>query len=343
MQQTEEINRCIVLASRPQGRVESSNFRLEQRPIPALAEGQVLLRTLMLSLDPYMRSRMSDAPSYAQSVAVDGVMCGATVSRVAASSNPRFKQGDLVLAQSGWQDYELSDGRGLLALDATAASPSHSLGVLGMPGFTAFVGLLDIGNPQPGETVVVAAATGAVGSVVGQIARIKGCRIVGIAGGDEKCAFAIDQLGFDACITHHAPDFAQQLAAACPKGIDVYFENVGGAVFDAVLPLLNVFARIPLCGLISRYNVAPAPATDDTLMAAQTQLLIKRVRMQGFIISDHYATRYAEFRTTMSGWLRDGLMRYREDVLEGLENAPQAFMGLLQGYNFGKLLIKIAE
>ena len=301
------------------------------------------MRTLVLSLDPYMRGRMNDGPSYAQPVAVDAVMCGGTVSRVTQSRHPRFKTGDIVLAQGGWQDYSLSDGRDLVTLDASSQPLTYSLGVLGMPGFTAYVGLLDIGEPKPGETVVVAAATGAVGSVVGQIAKIHGCRVVGVAGGDEKCAYAVETLGFDACISHHAVDFAQQLAQACPKGIDVYFENVGGAVFDAVLPLLNVAARIPLCGLIARYNNAPPPPDQDTLMTAQVQLLVKRARMQGFIISDHYATRYAEFRKTMTAWLNEGRIRYREDVLDGLENAPQAFMGLLQGYNFGKLLIKVAE
>ena len=234
------INRRIVLSSRPVGAPSSDNFRLERVDVPAPGAGELLLRTLHLSIDPYMRGRMSDAPSYTPSVAIDAVMVGATVSRVEISRHPDYAVGDLVLAMGGWQDYALSDGAGLRMLDAAMTQPSRALGVLGMPGFTAFVGLLDIGQPVAGETVVVAAASGAVGSVVGQIARLQGCRAVGIAGGAEKCRYVVEELGFDACLDHRRTDLAQRLAAACPKGIDVYFENVGGAVFDAVLPLLNL-------------------------------------------------------------------------------------------------------
>ena len=259
------INHRIVLNSRPVGAPTLDNFRLEEAPIAAPATGEVLLRTLFLSLDPYMRGRMSDGPSYAAPVALGEVMVGSTISRVEASQHPDFKAGDLVLGQSGWQSLALSNGKALSKLDTAMTQPSLALGVLGMPGFTAYMGLLDIGQPQAGETVVVAAASGAVGSVVGQIAKLKGCRVVGIAGGAEKCRYVVSELGFDACIDHRSPDLKQQLAAACPKGIDVYFENVGGAVFDAVLPLLNTRARIPVCGLIANYNDTALPPGPDRL------------------------------------------------------------------------------
>jgi NADPH-dependent curcumin reductase CurA len=227
-------------------------------------------------------------------------------------------------------------------LDPGMPRPSYSLGVLGMPGFTAYMGLLDIGAPKPGETVVVAAATGAVGAVVGQIAKIKGCRVVGIAGGAEKCAFAVKEFGFDACLDHKDASLPQRLAETCPKGIDVYFENVGGAVFDAVLPLLNTFARVPICGLIAQYNATSPPAGPDRMPQLVRSLLTKRIRMQGFIVSD-YNARIGEFRRDMPQWVAAGLVKTREDVVEGLENAPEAFLGLLQGKNFGKLVVKVAE
>src|SRR5690242_2146065 len=253
------LNRQVTLASRPVGAPTAADFALVEHPVPAPGEGELLLRNLYLSLDPYMRGRMSDAESYAAPMAVGDVMVGGTVARVQASRHPDWQPGDLVLAYGGWQDYALSDGRGLGRLDPGMAHPSLALGVLGMPGFTAYMGLLDIGQPRPGETVVVAAASGAVGSVVGQIARLKGCRVVGVAGGNEKCRYVVDELGFDACADHRAKDFPQQLEAACRQGIDVYFENVGGAVFDAVLPLLNARARVPLCGLIAQYNDTELP------------------------------------------------------------------------------------
>ena len=337
------INRRIVLDSRPAGAPTPDNFRLEECAVAPPAAGQLLLRTLYLSLDPYMRGRMSDGPSYAAPVALGEVMIGGTVSRVEASQHPDFKAGDLVLGQTGWQSLALSDGKDLNKLDATLTPPSLALGVLGMPGFTAYMGLLDIGQPQAGETVVVAAASGAVGSVVGQIARLKGCRVVGIAGGDDKCRYVVDELGFDACIDHRHPDFKQLLAAACPQGIDVYFENVGGAVFDAVLPLLNVSARVPVCGLIAHYNDSALPSGPDRLGLLTRTLLIKRIKMQGFIIFDDYAQRYGEFFTQMSQWLKDGRIKFREDVVDGLENAPQAFIGLLEGKNFGKLVIRVTK
>jgi len=341
MPQSATTNRRIVLASRPAAAPTAENFRLEEVAVPVPSAGQFLLRADYLSLDPYMRGRMSDAPSYAAPVEIDGVMTGGTVSRVVSSQHPQYQTGDLVMAYTGWQDYALSDGSGVTKLAPDMAHPSYALGLFGMPGFTAYAGLLDIGQPQPGETVVVAAATGAVGAVVGQIAKIKGCRVVGIAGGAEKCRYAVEELGFDACIDHRATDFPQQLAQACVKGIDVYFENVGGTVFEAVFPLLNVHARVPLCGLIAQYNgVAPNAAL---LSALPRTLLTKRMHMQGFIIFDYYqrAGYYAEFFRDMSNWFATGKIKYREDVVAGLENAPQAFMGLLQGKNFGKLVIKL--
>jgi NADPH-dependent curcumin reductase CurA len=337
------LNRRIVLAARPQGLPTPADFRLESAPVPVPGEGQVLLRTLWLSLDPYMRNLMDAAgTAYAPAVPLGQPMVGGTVNRVVASRHPGFGVGDLVLGSAGWQDYALSDGTGLQPLD-DMPQPSLALGGLGMPAFTAYVGLLDIGQPQPGETVVVGAATGAVGSVVGQIARLRGARVVGIAGGAEKCRHAMEELGFGACLDHRAPDLAGRLAAACPDGIDVYFENVGGAMFDAVLPRLNDNARVPVCGVIAHYNETGSPAGPDRLPAVMTTLLQRRIRMQGFIILDHYATRFEAFRRDMAGWLADGSIRLREDRVEGLERAPEAFIGLLQGRNFGKLVVRVAE
>jgi NADPH-dependent curcumin reductase CurA len=343
MSQTTTANRQIQLASRPHGAPTPANFHLASGPVPLAGPGQVLLRTVYLSLDPYMRGRMSDAPSYAAPVAVGATMVGATVCRVQTSQHPGFAVGDWVLAYTGWQDYAVSDGTGLTKLDPALAPPSYALGILGMPGFTAYMGLLDIGQPQAGETVVVAAATGPVGATVGQIAKLKGCRVVGIAGGAEKCRWAVQELGFDACIDHHSPDLAAQLAAACPRGIDVYFENVGGKVFDAVLPLLNTKARVPVCGLIAQYNATALPEGPDRSAHLMRALLTKRIRMQGFIIFDDYAHRYPEFTKDMGPWLAAGKIKFKEHVVDGLENAADAFMGLLEGKNFGKLVVRVAH
>ncbi|ANS43561.1 NADP-dependent oxidoreductase [Serratia inhibens] len=343
MSQSEQQNRRILLASRPHGEPTADNFRLETTDIPQPATGQVLLRTVYLSLDPYMRGRMSDAPSYAPPVEIGQVMVGGTVSRVVTSQHPDFKPGDWVLGYDGWQDYALSDGNGLHNLGAQQTQPSRLLGVLGMPGFTAYMGLLDIGRPQPGETLVVAAASGAVGSVVGQVARLKGCRVVGVAGGAEKCRYVVEELGFDACVDHRAADFAEQLAAACPQGIDIYYENVGGAVFDAVMPLLNARARIPVCGIIAHYNATGLPDGPDRLPMLQGLILRKRIRMQGFIIFDDYGSEYGDFLQQMGEWVGQGKIKFREDMVDGLENAPQALIGLLQGKNFGKLVIRVAD
>lgn len=337
------INRRYVLAQRPQGMPSDQDFRLEKVAQPEPEQGQVLLRTLYLSLDPYVRGRLDDAPSYSPPLAIGDVICGGTVCRVEQSQHPDYQVGDLVLAYTGWQDYALSDGEGLQKLDANMAHPSYALGLLGMPGFTGYMGLTDIGNPQAGETVVVAAATGAVGSVVGQVAKLRGCRAVGIAGGIEKCRYAVEKLGFDVCIDHRAPDFAHQLKQACDKGIDVYYENVGGAVFDAVLPLLNTKARIPVCGMISQYNGHHSDHPQDRLPLFMSTILKKRMRVEGFIISQDYGDRYPEFYAQMSTWLAQGKIVFKEDIVDGLENSITAFQGLLSGKNFGKLIIKVAE
>lgn len=343
MTQTDTSNRRIVLARRPRGLPKPEDFRLEETAIPQPAEGQVLLRTLHLSLDPYMRNLMDEvAPVYASRVEIGASMVGGTVNRVVASRHPGFREGALVLGSAGWQDYALSDGSDLVSVDGIEP-PSLALGGLGMPGFTAHVGLLDIGQPQPGETVVVAAASGAVGAVVGQIARLRGARVVGIAGGADKCRYVVDELGFDDCLDRRAPDLPARLAAACPEGIDVYFENVGGEVFDAVLPLLNIGARVPVCGIIAHYNADRPPPGPDRLPLLQATLLQKRIRMQGFIILDHYGARFDAFRREMGAWLRDGRITLREDRVDGLENAPAAFIGMLEGRNFGKLVVRVGE
>jgi NADPH-dependent curcumin reductase len=337
-----ETARRIVLASRPVGEPKPSDFRLEEFPVPQPGPGQLLLKTKWLSLDPYMRGRMSDAPSYAKPVGIDEVIEAGTVSEVTASNNPSYQNGDIVLSRAGWQSHMLSDGSGLRKLDPAAAPISTALGVLGMPGMTAYAGLLEIGQPKAGETVVVSAASGAVGSVVGQIARIKGARAIGIAGGAEKCRYVKDELGFDDCLDHRDPALPELLKAACPKGIDVYFENVSGAVWDAVFPLLNPFARIPVCGLIAQYSATEVPAMKYQTSQVFRAILTKRLTIRGFIVTD-FAARHGDFQRDVAQWIREGRIKYREDIAEGLENAPTAFMGLLKGRNFGKQLVRIAE
>src|SRR4051794_7298755 len=329
----------VVLVSRPVGEPKASDFRIEDYAVPTPGEGQVLLRTIWLSLDPYMRGRMSDGPSYAAPVPIGGGMGGGPGSEGIASDNPAVSRGDVVLSGAGWQTHAISDGKGLAKIDPKLAPISTAVGVLGMPGMTAYTGLLDIGKPQPGETVVVAAASGAVGSAVGQIAKIKGARAVGIAGGKDKCTYVKNELGFDDCVDHRDPDLAAKLKAACPNGIDVYFENVGGEVFEAVFPLLNAFARIPVCGLIAHYNATevPVPKWASSLMR---NVLTKRLTIRGFIVSD-FAARHADFLRDMSQWLRDGKIKHREFITEGLDSAPAAFMGLLKGANFGKQLVRV--
>ncbi|CAN7651438.1 NADP-dependent oxidoreductase [Pararhizobium sp. LjRoot238] len=333
----------IVLASRPTGKPVSENFRREQEAVRDLAEGEVLLQILYLSLDPYMRGRMDDAKSYAKPVEINGVMEGGTVARVLRTRNAFFAPGDIVLSHSGWQSHAISNGSDLRKLDPNQAPLTTALGVLGMTGFTAYAGLRNIGKPKVGETVVVAAASGAVGSAVGQIARIFGARAVGIAGGREKCDYVRDELGFDAAIDHRSRDFATDLAAACSNGIDVYFENVGGDVWSAVYPLLNDFARVPVCGLIAHYN-ENRPAADgyDQLPAVMRSILRKSLTIRGFIQRE-FADQRPDFYREAGAWISEGRLKYREDIVEGLENAPDAFIGLLEGRNFGKLIVHVAS
>jgi NADPH-dependent curcumin reductase CurA len=336
-----EQNLQVVLASRPTGRPSHENFEIVRTPIPAPGEGQVLLRIRYLSLDPYMRGRMSAAKSYAAAVEIGQVMEGGTVGEVLESRHPDYKPGDVVLSHSGWQSYAVADAKALRKLDPNQAPVTAALGVLGMPGFTAYAGLLTIGRPKAGETVVVAAASGPVGATVGQIARIMGARAVGIAGGAEKCALVREEFGFDAAIDHRSPTFSEDLRAACPDGIDVYFENVGGAVWDAVFPLLNTFARIPVCGLIAQYNATGPFEGPDRLPILMRDVLTKSLTIRGFIQREFTDQRPAFYRD-MVEWIADGRVKYKEDIVQGLENAPEAFFGLLEGRNFGKLIVQVA-
>jgi NADPH-dependent curcumin reductase CurA len=334
-------NRRITLAAHPRGLPVASDFHLVTEPMPHAGEGQLLLQTLFLSLDPYMRNLMDETgPGYAPPVPLGGTMPGGTVSRVINSRHPAYRAGDLVLANAGWQDYAVSDGNDLQAL-GDMARPSLALGALGMPGFTAHVGLLDIGQPKAGETVVVAAATGAVGAMVGQIAKLKGARVIGVAGGADKCRQAVAELGFDACVDRHGPLFAAQLAAACPSGIDVYFENVGGDVLSAVLALLNIGARMPVCGFVAHYNGPAGSPGVNQLPQFLAAILQKRVRVQGFIILDHYGERFDVFRREMEEWVNSGQVKAQEHLVEGLLNAPAALSDLLQGRHCGKMVVRM--
>lgn len=333
----------ITLAARPVGEPTDDSFETRMVDLPDLADGQVLLRIVYLSLDPYMRGRMSDAKSYAPPVGIGEVMVGGTVGEVVESRHPGLAVGDMVLSYSGWQTHAVEDGDAVRRLDPAAAPPSTALGVLGMPGFTAYAGLLEIGKPKPGETVVVAAATGPVGSAVGQIAKLKGARAVGIAGGPEKVRALTEEFGFDVALDHRSPTFADDLAAATPDGIDVYFENVGGPVADAVFRRLNEFARVPVCGLVANYNATQAPEGPDRLPALMGQVLRSSLTIRGFIQREFVESHGAAFVRDMSGWVRDGSIRYREDVVDGLKNAPAAFRGMLTGANFGKLVVRVGE
>jgi NADPH-dependent curcumin reductase CurA len=316
---------------------KESDFRLVEAPLPALAQGQLLLRTMFLSVDPYMRGRMTGIRTYADPVDIGQVMVGGTVGKVIQSMNPQFRLGDVVVGYWGWQEFAISDGRGLQKLDTSIAPPSTALGVLGMPGMTAYFGFLDICRPQPGETVVVSGAAGAVGSLVGQIAKIKGCRAVGIAGGDDKVAWLTRELGLDAAFNYKTTqDYFAKLKELCPNGIDCYFDNVGGAITDAVLPLLNVRARISICGQISQYNAAkPEPGIRPYVF-----LLTKQARAEGFIISQ-FMDRFPEGIAQMAQWLREGRLKHRETVIEGFENMPRALIGVLSGENTGKMIVAI--
>ena len=336
---TGAVNRRIVLASRPTGEPQPSDFRLETGLVPEPEDGQVLLRTMWLSLDPYMRGRMSAAKSYAKPVLIDDVMVGGTVSEVVVSRHPDFQAGDIVLGHSGWQEYALSTGGDLRRLDPSLAPVSTALGILGMPGMTAYTGLVNIGQPKAGETLVVAAASGPVGSAVGQIAKLKGCRVVGVAGGPGKCRYLIDELGFDAAVDHRSPDMAQQLRDICPNGIDIYFENVGGAVFEAVLPLFNPGARMTICGLIAHYGDAPG---EDVRAQEHRRAEAQGARVRNLSVGEYVADWHNAFLAEMAPWVAAGEVRYREDIREGFEAIPTVFAEMLRGENFGKTLVRVA-
>jgi len=342
MSQSPTTNRRVVLNQRPHGVPDENTLRLEESPMPVASGGEMLLRTEYLSLDPYMRGRMNDAKSYATPVQIGEVMTGQVVAEVMSSDVSGFEVGDYVLSGSGWQDYAISSGDEVMNLGKSPENPSWSLGILGMPGYTAYAGLLKLGEPKAGETVVVAAASGPVGATVGQIAKIKGCKVVGIAGGPDKCSHVVDNLGFDACIDHKADDFSEQLKSRCADGIDVYFENVGGKVLYAVLPLLNPFARMPVCGVVSWYNLTGLPEGPDFGPAIMGTILRMKVKMQGFIIYDSFPKdTYQEFVKDMTGWLAEGKIHYKEQVVTGLESAPAALNDLLIGNSFGKMVVKV--
>lgn len=334
-------NQQILLDNRPEGEAAVSNFKLVETETPALQEGQVLVRHHYLSLDPYMRGRMNDGKSYAAPQPLGEVMLGGTVGEVVESRHAKFQPGDKVVGMGGWQLYSVVDGNApgmLRKVDTTHVPLSYYLGAVGMPGVTAWYGLVKIINPKPGETVVVSAATGAVGSAFGALAKARGCRVVGIAGGPEKCAYAVNELGFDACIDYRAHSdlkaMSQALKQACPNGIDGYFENVGGYLLDAVLLRANAFARVALCGMIAGYDGAPLPLQNPAL------ILINRVKMEGFIVSEHMEV-WPQALQELATLVAQGQLRPRESIAQGLENAPEAFLGMLKGKNFGKQLVQL--
>ena len=327
--------RSVVLKRRPHGEPSPKDFEIVEDAIPSPGAGEVLTRTIYLSIDPYMRGRLSDRPSYSPPVQIGEVMTGETIGEVISSNDPAFMPGDVVSGVRGWQSHTISPAKALTKLPRDGAPLSTYLGVLGMPGTTAYSGMTDIGQPKSGETVVISAASGAVGSVAGQIAKRAGARVIGIAGGPDKCFYVQEHLGFDNCIDHRALDLRAELTRVCPNGIDVYFENVGGAVQAAVFEQLNPFARVVMCGMVSQYNASEIPAGPNLGFVVG-----KRVRIQGLIVSDNPA-RFAEWRQIASPWVRDGSLKYREDIVEGLENAPDALINILGGQNFGKLLVRV--
>jgi len=331
-----ERNLQVRLARRPVGEPSVEDFRVVEEAVPSPGPGEVLLQTQWLSLDPYMRGRMSELRSYVPPVALDAVMVGGTVGKVLASNDPRFAVGDLALGYGGWQRYSVEPADTLQKLDSAMAHPSYALGILGMPGQTAFCALNDIGAPKAGETLVVSAAAGAVGQVAGQLGKIAGCRVVGVAGGAEKCRYVVDELGFDACIDRKSTSLDEALAHHCPEGIDIYFDNTAGAILEAVMKRLRLGARIPLVGLIEQYNATQMPKGPNL-----APLLVARAKIEGFLVSDH-AAHTRTFLNTVGALLQQGKLAYREDIVEGLEAAPQAFIGLLRGANLGKLLVRTA-
>jgi len=337
-----ENNKRYILVERPTGMPDETHLKLDEQPVPVPGDGQVLLKTIYMSLDPYMRGRMNAGASYATPVGIGQPMTGQTISQVLHSNSPKFAEGDFVLSANGWQTHAVAIADTLYRLDPDQAPISTGVGVLGMPGFTAYVGMKEFGKPKAGETVVVSAAAGAVGQAVGQIAKMQGCRVVGVAGAQDKCEHEVKEYGFDACVNYKDEDFEEQLKAACPQGVDVYFENVGGRVFDAVMTLVNDFARIPVCGRIAHYNQSKLPEGPDRLIPFIGQILIKRLMFRGFIQSDHLEL-LPEFRREMAQWVKAGKVRYQEDIVDGFENTISAFQGLLQGRNRGKMLIRVSE
>ena len=335
-------NRQVLLNAHPVGFPVDTDFKMVETPAPEPGAGELLIRTIYLSLDPYMRGRMNPGASYTKGVERGQLMTAQTVGQVVASRNDRFAEGDLVLSVNGWQEYAVSDGRGVRTLDPAMAPISTAVGVLGMPGMTAYAGLLEVGELKDGDTVVVSAASGAVGAVVGQIAKIKGHRVVGVAGVQKKCDYVTGELGVDACVSHRSDTLADDLKAACPDGIDLYFENVGGKVFEAVVPLLNNFARVPICGRIANYNQTELPEGPNEVPRLMGLVLVRRLRIRGFIVWDH-AHLQDDFVRDVSGWIRSGELKYREDIVEGIEQAVGAFQGLLRGENFGKLLVRVSD
>jgi len=334
-------NKQILLETRPLGLPKSTNFKFVQTDAPQPGAGELLLKTLYLSLDPSVRGRMNEGKSYIEPIAIGEVLAGATVSQVIQSDHPDFSVDDFVLSENGWQEYAVSDGTGLRKLDPRKQPVSQALGVTGVPGLAAYVGMLDIGKPQSGDTVVVSSAAGAVGSIAGQIAKLQGCRVIGIAGTPTKCDHVVNKLGFDDCINYKSDGFLSQLANACPDGVDVYFENVGGRVLEAVCGHLNTGARVPLCGGIAYYNLTELPPGPDRVPLLMRSLLVNRVLMQGFIVQDHL-DREAAFLDDMTAWLENGDIVYHEDRVEGLQNAPEAFKGMLMGRNLGKHIVRVA-
>ncbi len=335
------INKQITLAARPVGFPKETDFKLVETPVPDLQDGEFLVKSLYLSLDPYMRGRMNDAKSYAPAVQLGEVMVGGVVGKVIDSKNSRFQAGDIVEHPFGWQEYGVSDGKVVRKVDPTLAPISTALGILGMPGMTAYFGFLDICQPQAGETVVVSGAAGAVGSLVGQIAKIKGCRVVGIAGADDKIDYVVSELGFDAAFNYKTTsDYAGKIRELCPNGVDCYFDNVGGAITDGVFINLNTGARISICGQISQYNLEKPEMGPRILLPL---LLVRQAKAEGFIVS-RYAARFNEGMTQMGEWLKASKLKYEETIEEGgLENAPRAFLSMLKGSNTGKQLVKIAN
>jgi NADPH-dependent curcumin reductase CurA len=332
-------NRKFTLASRPVGAPKLSDFKLVEEPVRAINDGELLVKSLYLSVDPYMRGRMSDAKSYAAPVAIGGTMVGGVVGQVVESKNAKFKAGDVVQSEFGWQEYAVSDGKGVRKVDPTIAPISTAIGILGMPGMTAYFGLLEIGQPKSGETVLISGAAGAVGMAVGQIAKIKGCRVVGIAGSDDKVRYLVDELGFDAAFNYKTTDnYLEKYRELCPNGVDVYFDNVGGPITDAVFPVLNVKGRVPVCGQISQYNNQKQELGPRFMWT----LIAKQAKVEGFLVFQFFE-KFAPAAAEMAGWIQTGKLKYREDIVDGFENMPQAFIGMLEGDNTGKRLVKAAD